>query len=149
MMFRGVWVTAAFALAKAVLGAGAAQAATPSVTVEKPWVRYLLPSIPAAGYMTLQNDSGTDVVVTGASSPACGMLMLHQSQDESGMAMMMAVSTITVPAHGDVIFAPGGYHLMCMTPRMKIGDVVHITLTFQGGGTVATAARVYGAQNGP
>jgi len=137
------------ALAALLLATPPAEADSPAVTIEKPWVRYLLPSIPAAAYMTLHNDSATDVVLTRAASPACGMLMLHKSQDDSGMAMMMDVGTITIPAHGAVIFAPGGYHLMCMQPAMKVGDTVHLTLTFQNGATLTTTAAVYGAQNGP
>jgi copper(I)-binding protein len=89
------------------------------------------------------------MLLTGAATPACGMLMLHKSQDNSGMSMMMDVTTITIPAHGAVTLAPGGYHLMCMQPRMKVGDTVHLTLTFADGATVAATAEVYGAQSGP
>jgi len=127
---------------------GLASASSP-VTVSKPWVRYLLPSIPAAGYMTLQNDGPVDVTLTEAASPACGMLMLHKSQDSSGMAMMMDVPSITIPAHGSVTFAPGGYHLMCMSPVMKIGDKIQMTLSFQDGEKLYVSAPVYGAQTSP
>ncbi len=126
-----------------------AQAASPTVTVEKPWMRYLLPSLPAAGYMTLTNSGNTDAVLTGAASPACGMLMLHKSQDDSGMAMMMNLQTITIPANGSVTFAPGGYHLMCMQPKMKIGDQLPITLNFQDGSSLTATMPVYGAQSAP
>jgi len=123
--------------------------AAPPLTITKPWVRYLLPSIPAAGYMTLRNGGDSDVVLTGASSPACGMLILHKSENSSGMAMMMDMQTITIPAHGSVTFQPGGYHLMCMSPAMKLGDTVKMTLSFQDGSTMTVAAKVYGAQNSP
>jgi hypothetical protein len=120
-----------------------------SVTIQKPWMRYLLPNIPAAGYMTLQNTGAAPITITGASSPACGMLMLHKSQDDSGMAMMMDMQTITIPANGSVTFAPGGYHLMCMQPKMKIGDQLPVTLSFQNGSTLSATLPVYGAQNAP
>jgi copper(I)-binding protein len=123
--------------------------ASPTVTVTKPWVRYLLPSIPAAGYMTVRNDGDSAAVLTDASSPSCGMLMLHKSEDSSGMAMMMDMQTITIPAHGSVTFQPGGYHLMCMSPAMKPGDTVKMTLSFQDGSTMTVAAPVYGAQSSP
>ncbi len=119
------------------------------MTVEKPWMRYLLPSVPAAGYLTLENNGGADVVLTGAESPACGMLMLHKSEDSSGMSMMMDVPNVTIPAHGSVTLAPGGYHLMCMAPRMKIGETVNITLLFQDGSKLSAALPVYGPQGGP
>jgi copper(I)-binding protein len=131
------------------LAAPSLAAAEQNVTVQKPWMRYLLPSVPAAGYLTLRNNGGTDVVLTGAASPACGMLMLHKSQDSSGMAMMMEVPSVTVPAHGSVTFAPGGYHLMCMQPAMKIGETVNVTLMFQDGSKLAAGLPVYGPQGSP
>jgi len=124
-------------------------AAQQTVTIEKPWMRYLLPNIPAAGYMTLQNTGSAPVVLTGGSSPACGMLMLHKSEDDSGMAMMMDVPNITIPPHTSQTFAPGGYHLMCMQPKMKIGETVPVTLHFQNGSSLAAALPVYGAQGSP
>jgi len=124
-------------------------AAPSGVSVTQPWMRYLLPNLPAAGYMVLRNDGNTDAALTGAASPACGMLMLHKSSDESGMAMMMDVQSVTIPAHGSVSFAPGGFHLMCMQPSMKIGDTVRVTLSFQDGSSLAVKMPVYGAQNGP
>jgi copper(I)-binding protein len=126
-----------------------APAASPKVTATRTWMRYLLPNLPAAGYMTLRNSSDADVQLTAAASPGCGKLMLHESKDESGMAMMMDMQGITIPAHATIIFAPGGYHLMCMQPQMKIGDLLPVTLNFQDGSSLSTTMRVYGAQTAP
>jgi copper(I)-binding protein len=112
-------------------------------------MRYLLPNIPAGGYLVLKNAGDTPAVLTGAASPACGMLMLHESQDSSGMAMMMDVPNVTVPPHGAITFAPGGYHLMCMQPSMKVGTKVPVTLQFQDGSTLALMMPVYGASGQP
>ena len=114
------------------------------VTAQNPWMRYLLPSVPAGGYLTLRNDSDNPAVLTGASSPACGSLMLHQSETMSGMSRMVMVPSVTVPAHGTVSFAEGGYHLMCMKPTMKLGDKISVTLTFQDGSTLPLTMPVYG-----
>ncbi len=130
------------------LWAPVAQAAA-GVNVAKPWMRYLLPNIPAGGYMVLNNNSGADAILAGASSPACGTLMLHQTQDTSGMAMMMAVPSLTIPAHGSVSLAPGGYHLMCMSPKMKVGQTVKVTLDFKDGSALSVNMPVYGAQGAP
>ncbi len=119
-------------------------AAPAGVTAENPWMRYLLPNIPAGGYLTLHNDGNNPAVLTGASSPACGTLMLHKSEDMSGMSMMVMVPSITVPAHGSVSFAEGGYHLMCMQPKMKLGDKISVTLTFQDGSALPVTMPVYG-----
>jgi len=126
-----------------------AVAGTPSVTASKPWIRYLLPSIPAGGYMTLHNSGTADAILTSAASPDCEMLMLHKSSDSSGMAMMMDVQTVTVPANGSVTFAPGGYHLMCMQPKMTLGERVPVSLTFQDGSTLLLTMPVYGPTTSP
>jgi copper(I)-binding protein len=131
----------------AVLLPLAAQAG--DVTVSQPWMRFLLPSLPASGYMVLQNHGDAAETLTGAASPACGSLMLHESEDNSGMAMMMMVPSVPIPAHGSVTFAPGGYHLMCMGPKMKVGDKVPVTLTLQPGGTLTYVAPVYSATTAP
>jgi periplasmic copper chaperone A len=102
------------------------------VSVSSPWIRFITPTTPAAGYFTVTNAGGRPVVITGASSPDCGSLMLHQSRNVSGVDKMDMVSSVTVPAHGEVKFAPGGYHLMCMSPSadMTPGHTVPVTLTF-------------------
>jgi copper(I)-binding protein len=123
--------------------------ARPAVTIAKPWMRFLLPSLPAAGYMVVENDGAGPVQITGASSPDCGMLMLHESSDASGMAMMMDVPHVTVPAHGSVTFAPGGYHLMCMQPKMTVGQNVPVTVTLQDGSRLRTEMPVFGARSQP
>ena len=60
------------------------------------------------------------------------MLMLHKSTGGEGMSMMSDVTGVDVPAGGQIKFAPGGYHLMCMdpTPLMKPGAKVNVTLIF-------------------
>ncbi len=124
------------------LSAACALLATPAfaagLAVSDAWFRSLPAGLPAGGYMVLHNASDKDAVLTAASSPACGSIMLHQSETMNGMSGMMMAESITVPAHGQFMFKPGGYHLMCMAPRMTIGTNVTVTLAF-GDGTKMTA----------
>lgn len=129
--------------------ASATTFAAPPVTVSQPWFRYIVAQVPAGGYMTLRNSSATPAVLTGASSPACGMLMLHRSESNGGTDRMMHVASVTVPPHGSVSFMPGGYHLMCMQPRMKPGQSVSVILTFQDGQTMEAAFPVFSAKGKP
>jgi len=117
-----------------VLG-GAAIAAPADISISNGWIRALPSQEPAGGYFTLHNDTDNDVVLTGASSPACGMLMLHKTDVMSGMAEMNDVESVTVPAHTAFNFEPGKYHLMCMMPTAAIhpGNSVPVTLQFAGG----------------
>ena len=67
-------------------------AAAPAVIDSHPWIRFLTPQIPAAGYFTLRNDSAQPVTLTAAASPDCGQLMLHRSVSENGTARMEMVT---------------------------------------------------------
>ena len=122
-----------------------AAAAQPTVTVSDGWVRALPGRLPAGGYFTLHNPTGKTLTLQSASSPACGMLMLHKSATMSGMASMDNVETVAVPAGGTLQFAPGGYHLMCMEPKLKRGDTISVTLIFAGGTKVTADFAVRGA----
>jgi periplasmic copper chaperone A len=139
---------AALALLVAIAPA-AADAAGPSVAASDGWFRYLLPSTPAAGYVTLTNSGDTPASVVAAASPACGMLMLHRSVSKNGQEEMVMVKSVTVPAHGTFKFSPTGYHLMCMQPKMTIGQKEAVTFTLANGATIETSFPVYGPRKNP
>jgi len=115
--------------------AAAAPAAPAGLAVSDGWFRALPGALPAGGYFTLRNRGAGAAMLTGAESPACGMLMLHKSESKGGMAGMDMVAEVDVPAGGGVSFSPGGYHLMCMDakPALKPGASVPVTLTFRDG----------------
>jgi periplasmic copper chaperone A len=142
---RRLWLAAWLVLAPMQAFAGSAE----DIQVQKPWIRYLLPSVPAGGYMVLLNNSDTPATLAGAHSPACSSLMLHESMNMGGAAMMMMVQSIPVPAHGQAELVEGGYHLMCMDPKMKVGDHVPLTLTFGDGSSRILDVPVYGAAGAP
>jgi periplasmic copper chaperone A len=142
-----VWPRAltAIAVVFALLGSCAAEAAG-AIGVSQPWFRYLLPAIPAAGYLTLHNAANRPAVLTGAHSPACAMLMLHRTISAGGTEGMIGVKSVTVPAQGSFRFAPGGYHLMCMHPHMHPGESVPVTLMFGDGSRLVASFPVHGAK---
>jgi copper(I)-binding protein len=113
----------------------AAPACAADLTVTNAWFRALPGGLPSGGYFSVRNSGASPVELTGARSPACGMLMLHQSIESGGMSRMDDVRSLTVPAGGSLAFAPGGYHLMCMKPTaaMTPGKTVPVTLLFASG----------------
>jgi periplasmic copper chaperone A len=133
-----------------VAGALAADTAKPleqGLVIGDPRMRFIMPSRPAAGYFTLSNATSEPRALVGAASPACGALMLHQTVHEGGADKMAMVKDISVPAHGSVSFAPGGYHLMCMSPspQMIPGHSVAVTLRFADGAEISASFPVRGA----
>jgi copper(I)-binding protein len=145
----GLLAAPALLSAPALLATPALAAATaPAVTISHPWMRFLTPRIPAAGYFTLSNAGAQPVALTAAASPDCGQLMLHHSVTENGTARMEMVPSVVVPAHGSVTFRPGGYHLMCMSPAAAIapGQSVPVSLRFNDGTSLSANFPVYGAK---
>jgi copper(I)-binding protein len=143
MLFKFLVFLAVTAFAPAAALAGQAP-----VTISHAWFRYLLPQIPAGGFMTLKNDTVQPIILTGVQSPACGMAMLHRSANKSGMDIMMAVKSVTIPAHGEFRFAPGGYHVMCIQPKMSVGTTVSVTFMFEKHKSIRVQFPVDGP-NGP
>ena len=141
---RGLVVRMALLLS----GATTALAATNSPTISHPWMRFLTRSTPAAGYFTLTNNTGHVITLSGATSPDCGELMLHESVVQNGTAEMKMVPGIAVPNHRSVTFSPGAYHLMCMSPTAAIapGRNVPVTLQFKDDSSLRTTFPVYGAK---
>jgi len=117
-----------FAVAAAPVSAG-------DLTVSNAWFRALPGGLPAGGYFSLENSGAAPLELTGAKSPACGRLMLHQSTESNGMSRMDDVRSLTVPADGSITFEPGGYHLMCTNPTaaMTPGKSVPVRLLFSNG----------------
>jgi copper(I)-binding protein len=137
---------------KLILSAALALIATPvlaaNVTVVNGWFRALPAGLPSGGYFMIENAGEHDAVLTAASSAACGMLMLHKSENNNGMASMMDMPSVAVPAGGAVSFKPGGYHLMCMQPTaaMKPGVSVPVTLQFADGSKMTASFAVRDAK---
>ena len=148
MVRRTHWLQLALgAMACVVVAGAAALAAESGLVISDPWVRIVVPSRPAAGYFTLSNKTAKSEELVGASSPACKTVMLHQSVNQNGVEKMLMVMSVPVPAGGQIKFAPGGYHLMCMMPSRDVtpGHSIPITLRFKDGGTVGADFPVRGA----
>ena len=121
--------------------AGAAHAAQADhVRASDAWIRVLPGSLPAAGYVTLHNDADQPAVLQGASSVTYASVMLHESSTNTGMGRMRMVEQLQIPAHGQVMLAPGGYHFMLMDAATAVqpGQSVKLTLHFADGSTLST-----------
>jgi copper(I)-binding protein len=103
------------------------------VDIENAWVREAPPGMQMlAGYMIIENETGKNLVLTGASSPVFGTIELHQTTIKNGMASMEQQKSVTIPANSKFAFKPKSYHLMLMKPKrdLRKGDKVKITLQF-------------------
>jgi hypothetical protein len=108
-------------------------AAIAQVQVKDPWVRATVPHQSATGaFMKLE--SPQDARLVSVSSPAAGVVELHQTVREKDVMKMRAVPAIDIPAGRGAELKPGGYHVMLMNLRgqVKEGDSVPLTLVVEG-----------------
>lgn len=124
-----------------LVAASAAVGAEPCVpTIEDAWVRAAPPGTTTlAGYLVVRNDCDVAVAVTGVESADFAMPMIHRSVVEDGVAKMRPAGDLTVPAGGELRFAPGGLHLMLMQPKRPLaeGDAARIALVLADGRRLA------------
>jgi copper(I)-binding protein len=137
---RLIVVLAVFALAFAACSSGG-----DSVEVEDPWGRPSPSSAAnAAFYMQLEGAEEDDVLVS-ATSPACGMVELHETQMSDGvMSMQHLPQGIPVPAGETVSLEPGGLHVMCMGVQspLTVGEMVEVALEFENSGSRTIEAEI-------
>jgi len=103
----------------------------PSLSFENAWIRPIPPgSMMTAGFGKLINHSGSEIRISGYSSPQFADVSLHQTVSENGVSRMQAVAELRLPAGGAVELTPGGYHLMLMHPVQAefSGVLLHIDL---------------------
>jgi hypothetical protein len=115
------------------------------LVVDAAWVRGLPPGVAnTSAYMKLANTGTEAMVLTGATSPIAGSVMLHTTLNHDGMLHMTHVESVTIPAGGELLLESGGTHLMLMALRETPvpGQTVAITLQFADGYTHTLQAPV-------
>lgn len=124
-------------LAACAFSATAWSATNPQLLVRDGYVRGLPPGTAnTSAYMVLVNNSDEDIVLTGATTPAANMVMIHNSVTrQGGMMAMEHVMAATVPARGKLELKTGGMHLMLMGLKkpLRDGNSVKLSLQFEGG----------------
>lgn len=120
-----------------------ATSTAPVVSASEAWIRLLPAGLPAAGYVTLHNDSDRSRRLLGADSDDFGGVMLHESLQE-GSARMRMVEGMDIPAHDSAALAPGGFHFMLTAPTrtLAVGERVILTLRFDDGSELPVAFEV-------
>ncbi|MGK7753528.1 MULTISPECIES: copper chaperone PCu(A)C [unclassified Roseovarius] len=90
-----------------------------------------------AGFMTITNNGDTDDVLleVRADFPK---VEVHTTEETDGVAKMMHVDNLPVPAGETVELAPGGYHVMFMgfSSQLEEGQEIPATLVFENAGEV-------------
>ena len=88
-----------------------------------------------AVYFVLENDSREQDELIEASSDLAVAVEIHESSLVAGTDVMQMnqVFSVALDAGSEVIFEPGGLHVMLvgLKKELKIGDVIELTLHFK------------------
>ena len=103
------------------------------VQVSEPWVRATVPQQKVSGAF-MQLSSPKDMRLVDIRSPVAGVVEIHESISDKGVAKMRPVVGIALPAGKTVEFKPGGYHVMLLDLKrqLKAGESVPLTLVLEG-----------------
>ncbi len=90
----------------------------------------------AVSYMTVKNNTRTDIVISAIDSPQFELVELHETRIEDGIARMQKLGELVVPPQSTVLLEKGGKHLMLMSPRsvLTVNQPVELEFTYDGDG---------------
>lgn len=124
----GIFVLiSAFALS----ACGAAQT---GIEVKDPWARSGFQASNSAIYFTIINHTDAADELLSASSDIADAVELHKSMlGDNGAMMMIQQDSVPLESDTEVMFAPGGLHIMLIGLRqdLKVGDTFDVTLHFK------------------
>ncbi|NNJ76777.1 MAG: copper chaperone PCu(A)C [Anderseniella sp.] len=99
-----------------------------------------VPKAPVAGgYMVIKNNGSASDFLVGGQAAFAGDVQIHEMKMQGDVMKMRELADgLEIPAGGEVMLQPGGYHVMFMklTEPLKEGENRKATLTFKNAGSV-------------
>lgn len=129
----------------AVVNLSACTPASGTLTISNVWARLAAAGDNGAIYLVIENGTGTDDMLLGASTDIAEVAETHVSmQSDQGVMSMQMQKEVQIPAGEDILFKPGGLHIMLvnLNSDLKIGDVFTLALRFETAGEVTLQVEV-------
>lgn len=123
----------------------------PAVTVSDVWARPARMAAEGHGmgmtsavYFVIRNRGSQADRLVAATTAVAGRVELHETRQEGDMMRMVPVQAVEIPAGGEVVFKPGGLHVMLMDLKrdLKVGDSFELTLKFERAGELTVTVPV-------
>jgi periplasmic copper chaperone A len=141
----GSGLALALGLAAASAHADPHQVRKGDITISSRIVRASIPGSPnSAAYMVVANSGATPDALIAARCACAARADIHKTEDMHGMSTMVSAAPVIVPPHGQVVFQPGGYHVMLtgLKEPLRDGGQQAITLVFQRAGAISVSFRI-------
>jgi copper(I)-binding protein len=111
------------------------------ITIDKVWSR-ATPKGAAVGvgYLVIHNHGATpDRLTGGAADFAAGVSVHEMTKDNGVMRMRELTAGLEIPANGEIVLSPGGYHIMFtgLKQPLEKGQSIKASLTFEHAGAIA------------
>ena len=100
------------------------------------WLRAAPPgAMMLAAYGELSNSGSDERVLIGAYSPDFNVAEIHKTIIKNDMAKMVHQPELKIESNQQLLFKPGGLHIMLMQPNKQFveGDEVKICLIYKDG----------------
>jgi hypothetical protein len=120
-----------FVIAIFLLLTGCVAPMTEGVEVWDAWARPAAQGANGAVYFVIRSSDADEI--TNASSDIAEAVEMHESMMNGDVMEMHQLQSVRLPAGEEVIFEPGGLHIMLvgLKQELQVGDVIEITLHFQ------------------
>lgn len=115
------------------------------ITVQDAWIRGIPPSATTtAAFMTIHNAGSDDAILKSADCEVAETVQIHTMEQVGEIMKMKEVSELRIPANGQAILAPKGYHIMLigLVRPIKEGESIPLSLNFADRATVVVDAVV-------
>jgi copper(I)-binding protein len=107
--------------------------ASETLVVHTAWIREAPPTARVlAAYMVIENTGESPAGIMAIASPDFEHTELHRTTVESGIARMVPIDKLEIPAGEQISLEPGGIHLMLFNPLRPLREGDKVTLTIQG-----------------
>ncbi|WP_375748476.1 copper chaperone PCu(A)C [Vibrio sp. HN007] len=111
-------------------------ASAADIDVHHPYARAMPPGAPASAvFVTLMNKGDNDRTIVSASTPAAGIVELHDHIMDGDVMKMRQVPEIKIPAKGKTVLKPGSLHIMMFELQKAFveGDDIEVTINYKNG----------------
>lgn len=152
MIGRGFLSTLIAAVGSAALAVAAEPVKKGALEFAEPWARATAPQqANSAAYLTIRNHGPADRIVR-AEAPVSRKVELHTHQvDAQGVARMIEIPAIDLPAHATTELKPGGLHIMFigLERQLQAGERFPLKLMLEKAGEVTLEVEVKSGSGAP